>query len=434
MKIPISIVIISHIIGALFIIYLLFLYFHNTSYLKQEKDFFIYYESNDKRYVEYYPNVYLSSNEEKNFTLKNFTFNNYELFCFCKNNTNYRIFDLNLCFMSKECKSNIQITPYFYNIDYLSNWNKKRLYDNKKIYNFYQGINNKTKKCDNNFDYKKCGFLMDLKIEFCIKENDICPFNDTDTNFYLTNLTSDIILLFEDQNLKIDNKYDISDFLPDIYILDNNNTKGITYEKFDSIKLYQFALDNNIPYLKEKLYNNTKNVDIDLGLLKLDMKKDIKLNQNFIYETKIITKFTFSNEFYLMYLTLNVFLLMTIFFIIFSGIGYASDQDQQLNLNILVSNLFLFFITVVVLIIMFIYLLYSTKEKLEKEYQLNEEYYKTIKSIKKIIFIIILIIMIIVINSLLLLISKYYDIKCCFFKNKKNFVEIVENSGTSNST
>ena len=83
---------------------------------------------------------------------------------------------------------------------------------------------------------------------------------------------------------------------------------------------------------------------------------------------------------------------------------------------------------------MFIYLLYSTKEKLEKEYQLNEEYYKTIKSIKKIIFIIILIIMIIVINSLLLLISKYCDIKCCFFKNKKNFVEIVENSGTSNST
>ena len=90
---------------------------------------------------------------------------------------------------------------------------------------FFQGINNYTKKCDINFNYKKCGFLIDLKIDFCIKENEMCPFKDTDTNFYLTNLTSDIILLFEDKNLKIDNIYEISDFLPEIYILNKKKHK-----------------------------------------------------------------------------------------------------------------------------------------------------------------------------------------------------------------
>ena len=55
----------------------------------------------------------------------------------------------------------------------------------------------------------------------------MCPFKDTDTNFYLTNLTSDIILIFEDKNIKIDNLYKISDFLPDIYIINKNNTKDI---------------------------------------------------------------------------------------------------------------------------------------------------------------------------------------------------------------
>ena len=406
--------------------------YQNMNYVKQNRDFYIYDESNEKRYIEYYPNIFLSSNDEKNYQSINFTFNNYELFCFCKNNTYFRIFDLNLCFNSKECNSNMQITPDFFKIDFLSNWNKKKIYVNKQKYNFFQGINNDTKKCDNNFDYKKCGFLMDLKIDFCIKENDICPFNDTDINFYLTNLTSDIILLLEDKNLKIDNKYEISDFLPDIYILNKNNTKGISYEKFDSIKLYQFVFDNNIPYIKEKINNNTENLDINLGLLKLDMRKDIKLNQNLFYETKIIKRFEISLDFKSMYYIIMFVFICCTFFTILIGICNLSNDIQDC-LDMLIIQMIIFIIFGGILIIMFLNLLYSSKEKLDKEYQFNDEYYKTIKSIKEIIIILVLIIMTVVSNILLILINKYYDFNCCLkcFKNKKNFVEIVETSKSS---
>ena len=112
MKIPKSITVIYNIIGIGFSIYLSVLYSINVNYVTDNnKNFYIYLESNDKRYIGYYPNVFLSLNEGKNYQLKNFTFNNYDLFCFCKNSPNFRMFDLNLCFTSKECDSNIRITP-----------------------------------------------------------------------------------------------------------------------------------------------------------------------------------------------------------------------------------------------------------------------------------------------------------------------------------
>ena len=434
MKILILLIIIYNIIGTTFIIYLHCLYYINLYYVKQKRDFYIYHETNDKRYIDYYPNVLLSLNEEKNFPLKYFTFNNYELFCFCKNDTKFRIFDLNFCFTSKECDSNIQITPKNYKINYLSKWNKKKIYDNKQRYNFLQGVNNITKKCDYTFNYKKCGFLMDLKIDFCIKENDICPFYDTDTNFYLTNLTSNIILLFEDKNLKIDNKYEISDFLPDIYILNNNNTKEIIYEKYDSINLFKFAFDNNIHYLKEKIYNKTKNYDIDLGLLKLDIKKDIKLNQNLFYETKFISKFEISDNFLKTSTLIMIILISANIVTIFTGILYTFNETQIETF----SGLYIFIFTLDaiiggILIIMFLFLLYSTKEKLDKEYKFNEEYYKTIKSIRNIIIILVLIIITVGYNILLILIYECRHSRCClkYNKNKKKFVEIAETSISS---
>ena len=101
MKIPKSITFIYNIIGIGFTIYLSVLFSRNSNYVIENKQFYIYLESTDKRYVEYYPNVFLSYNEEQNYQLKSFTFNNYDLFCFCKNNTNLSMLDLNLCFSSK---------------------------------------------------------------------------------------------------------------------------------------------------------------------------------------------------------------------------------------------------------------------------------------------------------------------------------------------
>ena len=72
MKIPISIIIICNIIGSLFICYLIFLNYQNMNYVKQNRDFYIYDESNEKRYIEYYPNIFLSSNDEKKLSINKF--------------------------------------------------------------------------------------------------------------------------------------------------------------------------------------------------------------------------------------------------------------------------------------------------------------------------------------------------------------------------
>ena len=81
---------------------------------------------------------------------------------------------------------------------------------------------------------------------------------------------------------------------------------------------------------------------------------------------------------------------------------------------------------------MLLFLLHFTKKEFNKEYKFNDEYYKTINSIKELIIIIALMIMTTASNFVLIIISYYCNFKSCF-KKKKKFVEIVETSNTSSN-
>ena len=131
----------------------------------------------DKRYIDYYQNISLSS-DLTDLPYKTFLLNDYKSFCYCKskNNTNYTMYDKNACLNLNDCYSNFFIANNSYKLNNIYIWNKKRIYFNQQKYNFYQGIKNGT--CDKNFNYKKCGYLIDLNIDFCVKTNKICPFNN----------------------------------------------------------------------------------------------------------------------------------------------------------------------------------------------------------------------------------------------------------------
>ena len=106
---------------------------------------------------------------------------------------------------------------------------------------------------------------------------------------------------------------------------------SILYDKFDSIELYQFAYDNNINYLKEKIYNNNKNINIDLGLLKIDMKKDIKLNQDLSYETQNIGNIGELLDFFSNIIGIGCLFEVLSFMSIFIGTIYVIYESGEIN-------------------------------------------------------------------------------------------------------
>ena len=117
------------------------------------------------------------------------------------------------------------------------------------------------------------------------------------SSFYFNNLTSDIILLYEDNKTKINNNYDIKDFFPDFilkqdfsYFYGNKN-----YEIIDSTSLFRLIFDNNIAYLKETIDNSLKNFIIDLAKLKIN-NSDIKYNED-SFKQKILISFSKLNLF-----------------------------------------------------------------------------------------------------------------------------------------
>ena len=255
--------------------YFIFLRVIHNIFIILDNEYYITHETKEKRYIEYYPNISFVSKEEK-IKSKKFSYKEYEFFCYCKNNTNYRVYNKSICLSSKECDPHFKFLIDNYKFKYLYIWNKQKIIiNNKQTYNFLQGINNSTGKCDINYKYKKCGYLIDLNSDFCVKENEICPFNDINTKFYLKNLTSDILFLYKGNKIKIDNNYEIEDFLPDFHI--NNNINNYNSEVIDSTNLLQFTFDNNIPYLKEILNETMRNVIVDLVLLKND-NSSIKYN------------------------------------------------------------------------------------------------------------------------------------------------------------
>lgn len=408
--------------GIFFILFFIILLYTIKIFCNINKytEFYIIHETKENRFIEYYPNIIFL--DYYDFLLKEFAYKEYELFCYCNNLTNYRIYDKKLCLTSDHCDPSFHLLKENYNLKFFSIWNKKRIYDNKQIYNFFQGINSKGV-CDNNYKYKKCGFLLDLNIDFCVKENDECPFNDNETNFYLYNLTNDIILTYEDHKIKIFNDLEIKDFLPDLKTIN----KSRKYDVVDSSNIYKIVFENNIPYLKETINDTMKNIQINLTLLKFD-DSDIKYNQNFFQEKIVIKTYEMSFLFfyniyiYLLFLTIGLILSLKLF--------------NKININIDINRSLKKYLCILftkVVIIMFLALnifneyYYEIKQTIDTKYIFNNEYYSTLKDLKILILDIILIFIISEYN-LVLIIIKYYKDKCknfCCNKNK-NYTQFVD--------
>ena len=411
----------------IFFITSIYLYYDiviNFCYVNTNKHYFIIHEVKEKRYIEYIPKIILCS-KDKNIPAKEFAYKNYEIFCYCKNNTNYRVYNKSLCLSSKECDPHFKFLIDNYKFKYLYIWNKQKIIiNNKQTYNFLQGINNSTGKCDINYKYKKCGYLIDLNSEFCVKENEICPFNHINIKFYLKNLTDDILFLYKGNKIKIDNKYEIEDFLPDFHI--NNNINNYNSEVIDSTNLLQFTFDNNIPYLKEILNETMRNVIIDLVLLKND-NSSIKYNYYFFQEKILIVEFKMNYE-YTYY-----FLIWGFFCIILSEINtiqklIKNDYDCFDIFMLILKSIFSLFLTSILL-----YFYSSIKLKIDKEYILDDEYYLQLKSIRNVIIDIIIVTLVSEYELFFILlksiknkfISRYKRYFCCN-KNRDsfNFIDI----------
>ena len=247
-KIPEFILIIIDILSVLLFILIYYKIYKNFNYVENYHEFFIILESKEKKFIEYYPKILFSSKNEQ-IPKKQFKLNKYDFFCYCRNNTNYRIYDKNLCLISKECNQNFETSKESSELINIEIWNEKIINNNKQKYVFYQGIKNSTGECDKIFNYKKCGFLIDLNTSFCIKENELCPFDNNNTTFFLSNLSSDIIMLYENKNIKIYNNIKIKDLFLDLY---NKNNKSINYEIIDYSNIFKIIYDNNIFLILKK--------------------------------------------------------------------------------------------------------------------------------------------------------------------------------------
>ena len=179
----------------------------------------------------------------------------------------------------------------------------------------------------------------------------------------------------------------MEDFFPHFLI----KNKSINYEIFDSSDLYNLVFDNNIPYLKEVINNTMKNIKLELVQLKID-NTNIKTSNTFFQEKQMLDT---NPNLYLVFSNILLFIAFFFFILtIFGSIntGYLYTIKKQENILDFIAFFFSGMGLGVAIILYFIFLYYYHKDKIEKESLLNEEYYKTIKSILTIIKCFILII------------------------------------------
>ena len=396
-------------------------------YLFTDNDYIKYYinhEIEEKRYIEYYQKIEIIP-KNSYYYYKVFAYREYDLFCYCKNNTNYRVYDKNYCLYLKECEPFLHFIIDNYELKYLSNWKNNIIKYNKKIYYFYQGINNKTQNCDINYNYKKCGYLIDLNTDFCVKENEACPFNDTNIRFYLNNLTNNIILISEDKKAKLVNDYEIQDFFPDLY----EKKKEINYEIIDSINLVDLILNNKIPYLREKINENMSNLTLDLALLKLD-NSSIKYNENYFKEKIVIGKYSKVSISFKIIFWVNILIAGFCFCDVYYRINkeVLNSNEYRFTKEKIIIHLVFFlckFCTTLYLIINLIFFYKNNKKNIDKEYIFNKEYYSLIKEFKK-IFIYIILLFFIAEYPYILVLIQHCKCKCNYCKRRNNVQQFVE--------
>ena len=151
-------------------------------------------------------------------------------------------------------------------------WKNNSIYIEKSKYYFYQGINNKTKKCDEKLGFISCGYYDNIKSEICVK-NDLknCPYNNilfNELNLYLSLDNNDNININTNTNISL---LDIMPYIKTKFnkkknknmLLLNYSLKEFLKEndiyndyKYDKDIVYLIPIYNNIMNYNESIDNN----------------------------------------------------------------------------------------------------------------------------------------------------------------------------------
>ena len=234
-------------------------------------------------YIEYISNIKLLSNDSEqeetplNETKIKMPLGIYKkgLYCHCYNNQSKSLIikDTNICAFFgcglKFDKSN--------NMNYsIYKWKNNSFYVEISKYYFHQGINPKTKKCDEKLGFISCGFYDDINTEICAKRELMnCPYNNiifNDLNLYLS--------LNNKDNIKINENISLLDILPYAKMKLNNRSKI----------LFNHSLEE---FLKENdIYSNYKHNDDKANLIPV-YNNIIKYNENISIDNVFTKKYHF---------------------------------------------------------------------------------------------------------------------------------------------
>ena len=249
----------------------------NFSYIEYISDLKIIPEELEKKIDFFY------DNKIKKLSLGTF---NKDIYCECFNNKSENIIfhEIKICnFYNCEIKLD-KSNNKNYNI---YKWKNNSFYAEISKYYFYQGINPKTKKCDEKIGFISCGFYENIDIEICVKKDLMkCPykFKFNKTNNIIFNELNMIFNIKSKENLILENNISLFDFMPNINIT--------IYKKINSIFKYslkEFLKENDI-YPKYKHNNDEVHLITNKNnILRYD--KNIDKNNAFIkrYEVKLIS-------------------------------------------------------------------------------------------------------------------------------------------------
>ena len=234
-------------------------------------------------YIEYISNIKLIPNESEqaeispNETKTKLLLGVYKkgLYCQCYNNQSksLTIKDTNICdFFGCDLKfdksNNMNYSIY--------KWKNNSLYVEVSKYYFHQGINPKTKKCDENLGFISCGFFDDINAEICTKRELMnCPYNNiifNELNLFLS--------LNNKDNIKINEHISLLDIMPYAKMNLNNESKI----------LFNHSLEE---FLKENdIYSNYKHNDDKVNLIPI-YNNIIKYNENISTDNVFTKKYHF---------------------------------------------------------------------------------------------------------------------------------------------
>ena len=213
---------------------------------------------------------------------------NKDIYCECFNNKSEKIIfkEIKICsFYNCELKLD-KVNNNNYNI---YKWKNNSFYAEISKYYFYQGINIKTKKCDEKKGFISCGFYENIDIEICVKKDLMkCPykFKFNKTNNIIFNELNMIFNIKNKENLILENNISLIDLMP--YINITNNTKINSIFKYS---LKEFLKENDI-YPKYKHNNDEVHLIPNKNNI-LEYNINIEKNNAFIkkYKVKLISIF-----------------------------------------------------------------------------------------------------------------------------------------------